>query len=78
MADNVDPLSAANVFAGQMMALIGLATALVECGAVKSEALIGSLERQMNRHKADGADATLAVPLVTLIQTLRHEVTRLN
>ena len=73
MVEDLDPRGAANVFTGQMMALIALGQALVECGAVKSEALIASLERQMKKYENDGVDAPLAVPLAALIRTLRFE-----
>ena len=76
MTEELDPTGAANVFTAQMMALIALAQALVECGAVRSETLIASLKHQMERHRKDGVPASMAVPLAGLIRALRHEQTR--
>ena len=52
--DDLD-LSRAVVFTAQMMALIALANALVETGAANGEALIASLDRQMQDRKREGA-----------------------
>jgi len=78
MADDLDPRGAANLFTAQIMALVALANALVETGAVKSDALIESLERQMEKYRAAGVDASMAVPLAGVIRSLRHEASQVK
>jgi uncharacterized membrane protein YebE (DUF533 family) len=78
MAEPLDPQGAANVFTAQIMALIGLANALVETGAVKSDALIDSLERQMDKLREAGVDASMALPLASVIRALRHEASQVK
>jgi hypothetical protein len=78
MAGDLDPRGAANVFTAQIMALMALANALVETGAVKSDALIEALERQMDKYRASGVDASMAVPLASVIRALRHEASQVK
>lgn len=76
MVRQIDERGAADVFASQVLALIALANALVECGVIASDALIASLERQMDQMQSDGGQARRAVPLATLIKALRFEQAR--
>ena len=74
MADDLgNPRESASVFTSQMLALIALAQALVDCGAVKNEVLIAHLERQRAKM---GIQPQPGEPITSMISSLKFQQAR--
>lgn len=73
MADELDPKGAADVFASQILTLIAMANALVECGVVDAAAFISALEHQRAKM---GMPEKPGDPLTSLIRSLQFGLAR--